>query len=132
MKKLLILLVAIGLIAGGIKLFENAYKAMTAPSSGSNTSNSITGADAAISFSDNGFTPLTTDAKIGDSILIRNESSVTLEFVSDPHPSHTDNSDLNVGSISPGLTKLFVVANKGSFGFHNHLNPSQSGRITIN
>jgi hypothetical protein len=39
--------------------------------------------------------------------------------------------DLNVGLVAAGQSKTFIVTKTGTFGFHNHLNPSQKASITI-
>jgi hypothetical protein len=50
---------------------------------------------------------------------------------SNPHPVHTDDTDLNVGPVAPGKSKTVVLNKKGTFGFHNHLNTSETAEITI-
>lgn len=54
-----------------------------------------------------------------------------MQFDSDPHPAHTTNPELNVGSVPPGEQMSFVVDTKGTFGYHNHLNPAQKGTIVV-
>ncbi len=48
-----------------------------------------------------------------------------------PHPIHTDDPDLNVGTVKPGESMTFTVTKTGEYGYHNHLNPSDKGRITV-
>lgn len=85
-----------------------------------------------ISYSDNGFSPSSVTVKSGDSVQIKNTStSDELQFYSDPHPQHTNNDELNVGTVMPGETKTFNVSEKGTFGYHNHLDASQKGSITV-
>ena len=84
-----------------------------------------------ITYSSSGFGSATTTIKSGDTIAISNTSSVTLKFDSDPHPQHTDDTDLNVGVIASGETESFMVTKTGTFGFHNHLNPSHAVIITV-
>jgi len=86
---------------------------------------------ATIMFSNSGFSPATTTVKSGGSITIKNSSSSELDFDSDPHPVHTDDTDLNAGNIAAGESKTITVTKKGAFGFHNHLDPSQNGKIVI-
>ena len=54
-----------------------------------------------------------------------------MQFDSDPHPIHTTNQELNVEIVEPGEVKTFTVTKTGTFGYHNHLNPSQTGKIII-
>jgi len=118
-------------IVGGALLLMYKQSATT-PSPTTTNSSSNTGAVAAtISYTSNGFSPANTTVKSGDTVAIKNTSSENMQLDSNPHPVHTDNTDLNVGLVTPGQTKTFTVTKKGSFGFHNHLDPGDMGRITI-
>jgi len=86
---------------------------------------------ATIEYSDNGFSPQTVTVKSGQSIAIKNDSSSDVQFDSDPHPVHTTNKELNVETVAPGEVKTFTVTKTGSYGYHNHLNPSQQGKIIV-
>jgi hypothetical protein len=50
---------------------------------------------------------------------------------SDPHPTHTDNPQLNQGDIAFGASKTFTLTTKGTWGFHNHHDATQHGTITV-
>ena len=67
----------------------------------------------------------------GGTVTVVNASQSDLEFVSDPHPTHTDNPELNAGEIPAGENKSFVLTNVGTWGFHNHLNSTQRGSIEV-
>jgi len=67
----------------------------------------------------------------GSTVKVVNNSQKELDFDSDPHPTHTGNGELNEGAIAPGASKTFVLTKKGTWGFHNHLNSSQHGTITV-
>jgi plastocyanin len=84
-----------------------------------------------IVFTGNGFSPAQTTINAGQSLRFTNRSSVQVQVDSDPYPTQTDDPELNVGLIEAGQSKTVTVTNKGSFGFHNHLNPSMKARITI-
>lgn len=88
-------------------------------------------AAATITYTVDGFSPSTITVKAGDTVAVMNNSGDSLQFNSDPHPSHTDNTELNVGSVQSGRTKTFVVTKTGTFGFHNHFNPTHKGSITV-
>ena len=51
--------------------------------------------------------------------------------MNNPHPIQTDDPDLNVEAIAPGKSITVILTKKGTFGFHNHLNPSDKAKITI-
>lgn len=85
-----------------------------------------------ITFNGSSFSPSTATVKSGDTVAIKNNSSSSLQFNSNPHPSHTDNSELNVGNVPPGETMTFKLTSKGTWGYHNHLNSGQLGTIIVN
>ena len=64
-------------------------------------------------------------------VRIVNESSRTLQFSSDPHPQHGDNTELNMSALKPGGQTSFIVHKAGTWGFHNHLNEEDTGSITV-
>ena len=88
-------------------------------------------AEATITYTDAGFSPAQTTVPAGSTVEVVNESAATLELASDPHPAHTDNPDLNVGNVAPGTTAVFIVNEVGTWGYHDHLNPGNTGQITI-
>lgn len=84
-----------------------------------------------ITYTSSGFKPNTITVKSGDKIKIINESGNPLEFSSDPHPSHTINSELNAGDTGEGQSTTITVTKSGKWGFHNHYNASHRGSITV-
>lgn len=84
-----------------------------------------------ITYSNNGFSPASLTVKAGSTVTIKNDSSRLLQFDSDPHPEHTDNPELNIGTISPGQSKSITVTKTGSHGYHNHLNDSDTGTLVV-
>lgn len=90
-----------------------------------------TQAAATITYDDDGFSPAVTTVEAGDKVAIKNSSSNTLSFHSDPHPAHTTNAELNVDLVKVGETKTFTVTKKGTFGFHDHFAPNHTGKLTV-
>lgn len=137
-KALIIGIVAIVFIGAGSYLVlhksnntptaSNTQNATPASNPPSNTNQQVA---ATITYETNGFSPSHTTVKSGDRLAIKNSSSSDLQLESDPHPAHTDDSDLNVGLVGTGQTKTFIVTKTGTFGYHNHLNSSDTGTITI-
>lgn len=133
------IVVLVVLAAGAWYIIKKpSYKA---PSSGNGTSQSSQSSTApsgssqnaadTITYDGNGFSPASLTVQSGATVTIKNTSSETVQFQSNPHPTHTDDTDLNVGAVNPGSSQTFTVTKKGTFGYHNHLNPSQQGSITI-
>ncbi len=102
-----------------------------APSTSPQTSTNAAKSAATITYGSGGFSPATTTVSSGQSVTFTNSSSEDVQVDSDPHPIHTDDSDLNVGAIAPDKSVTVVLTKKGTFGIHNHLNPSDKGKITI-
>lgn len=136
MNKPVIIGIVILLVIGGGYVFLNKdtiYKSSntsTAKTAVSN-SNADVKVAATITYSDSGFSPSLTTVQAGSVIAITNSSSSDLQMQSNPHPAHTDDTDLNVGIVKVGSTKNFNVTKIGTFGFHNHLNPTDNAKITI-
>lgn len=136
-KNVIIGLVAIVIIGvGGYVLYKNTnYSSNTGSTPSTSSSSSSSSADqnviATITYSNSGFSPSTTTVKSGSVMAIKNTSSSDMQLQSNPHPVHTDDSDLNVGTVAAGQTKSFTVTKKGTFGFHNHLNIGNTAKITV-
>lgn len=88
-------------------------------------------ASVTITYTDDGFDPASTKAKAGDTILVVNRSSMSLAFNSDDHPSHMNQSELNIGDVPRGGSQEFTVTKTGTWGFHNHDNASDAGTIVV-
>lgn len=90
-----------------------------------------TQADVTITYDGNTFSLSSSTVKSGGTVKVTNSSTKNLEFDSDPHPAHTNNTELNAGGIQPGKSVVFTLEKKGKWGFHNHLNASQKGELTV-
>lgn len=135
MKKLLIGFVALVLVIGGgyVLLHKSPTKPATTTSSQTQNTGQSPGQSSAstITFDGTMFSPASITVKSGSTITIKNTSSQDLQMDSNPHPVHTDDTDLNVGLVSAGHAQSFTVTKTGTFGYHDHLDPSIQGKITI-
>jgi plastocyanin len=95
------------------------------------SSNSDAKVAATITYTDSGFEPAVTTVKSGDTVKIVNNSSEELQMDSNPHPTHTDDVELNVGIVAQGQSKTFVLKTKGTWGFHNHLDPGNTAKVDV-
>lgn len=84
-----------------------------------------------ITYTSTGFEPATMTVKKGTVITIKNESSRDLQFASDEHPSHLDNPEMNVPTLSPGESESYTATAVGTWGYHNHLDEDETGTITV-
>jgi plastocyanin len=125
----IIVVVLLVVIAGGIYWMTTSKN--TPSSSSTPTSSESTTQGNVITYSDSGFSPSTITVKSGDTITLKNTSSQSMQFDSDPHPIHTNDPELNVGEIGAGQTATVKAVTKGTHGYHNHLNPGQTGTIVV-
>lgn len=86
-----------------------------------------------VSYTASGFGPATVTINKGDKVRFVNNSSSAFWPASAPHPIHTGLPGFDAKrNIAPGGTYEFTFTTTGSFGYHNHLNPTQTGRVTVN
>jgi hypothetical protein len=145
--KIITAIIVVAVIVGGAFLLTNkkSDEKTTGDTSGSSSqnqdsdtsgstdtgSNNNEQADVTITYDGSSFNLSDTVIKSGGTVKVVNDSDEELDFDSNPHPVHTDNPELNAGDIAPGDSKTFVLKTKGSWGFHNHLNSSQKGELTV-
>lgn len=84
-----------------------------------------------ITFTNNGFQPETYIVPANSYVRIRNLSISILQFSSDPYKAPSYNPELNAGTFNPGDTRTFFISQQGKWGFHNGLNPSQTGTLIV-
>lgn len=132
MKKVLLGLLALVLIGGGVYWFvaRDEAKVETKKETKKLTTSDVIKA-ALITYTDEGFVPNQYIAGVNAKLTVQNSSSADLDFESNDHPTHTKNTELNVGVIKSGESKTVTLTEKGEWGFHNHLDSSQTGTITV-
>lgn len=90
---------------------------------------------ATITFSDAGVSPAEVTVKSGESITWTNNSSKKVQVASDNHPTHTINQELTNGQftteLAPGGLVTVTLTKIGSWGYHDHLNPSVKGKVVM-
>lgn len=84
-----------------------------------------------ITLTASGFSPETLTIKAGDKVTWANKSGADAAVNSNPHPVHTDYPPLNLGSFKDGENLSLTFDQAGTYGYHNHLNPSQTGTIVV-
>ncbi len=99
-------------------------EAMTGPTTAMTNENSVT-------LTADGFTPATLTIKVGTKVTWKNTSGAPATVNSDPHPTHTDYPPLNLSKFADGETLSLTFDKAGTYGYHNHFNPSQTGKIIV-
>ncbi len=84
-----------------------------------------------INFTDNGFEKDTYTVKKGSTVTVMNQSSTSVQFSSDNHPSHTDQSELNMKMLQAGESGTFTVTKVGEWGFHDHIQDQYEGVLVV-
>ncbi len=143
MNKILIAAVGIIVIIGGVFLLSsNANKNSTSTqtivptqtetqATTSPTIQEDTASGAAVTLASNGFNPTTLTVKVGTKVAWTNKSGENATVNSTPHPTHTAYPPLNLGSFADGASVSLVFDKTGSYGYHNHLNASQTGTVIV-
>ena len=85
-----------------------------------------------LTYSDSGFTPTSLTVKVGDTVTFKNGSTKQMWVASAPHPIHSayPEFDAKAGSAM-GESYMFTFTKTGSWKYHNHLNPSNTGTIIV-
>ena len=93
---------------------------------------------------DNGYSPNPLTVKVGSTVTWINNSSANHRPASAQHPTHTvypGSSITKCGSgeiifdacvgVEPGDSYSFTFNEVGEWAYHNHLNPSNSGKVVV-
>jgi len=102
-------------------------------SSNTNDDNgTVAGDEVIVTYNGNDFAPNTVTIAKGDTVVFINESNTEVWPASDDHPTHT-----NLGGfdpqrgLEPGEDYSFTFEESGEWGYHNHLNPGQTGVVIV-
>lgn len=77
------------------------------------------------------FSPSQLKIKKGDAVVFTNLDSMPHQVDSNPHPIHTDHTELNGPTITTGQTFSVTLNNVGTYNFHCHLHSSMQGTIIV-
>lgn len=128
--------IALFLLGGIAVLGVSSQKSATDGSTSRNTQpnlNAIEEEDVAavITYTGSGFEPNYDTVNVNDQVRIRNRSIRVLHFASDPYLEQSDNPELTQGVLNPGESKTFYVTQPGRWGYHNALDPSETGTLIV-
>ncbi len=88
-----------------------------------------------VTFTDSGVNPAQVTVKSGQTVTWTNNSSKTVQVASNPHPTHTANRELSNGQsvldLASGKSASVTLTKTGTWGFHDHLNPSTVGTVIV-
>lgn len=114
----------------------NAGNANSSALSNTNAStNSAATTGNAVTITRSGFSPKTLTVQAGQRITWTNSDSSVHYVAPNDHPTHVKYSgiwnDDGTGQISPGQTYTITISTPGTYGYHDHLNPSTTGTIVV-
>lgn len=85
-----------------------------------------------ITFTGQTFTPRSLTIKKGDTVRFLNNGSRSIWVASDPHPIHTKYRDFDANrGYTPSEIYSFTFTQAGTWSYHDHLNSSQTGTVTV-
>ena len=99
-----------------------------------------------ITYTDSGFSPKTITINLGDTVTFKNQSSDDFWPASAVHPTHTVYPGSGIqkcgtaaantifdacGHVKPGASWSVTFTNKGSWGYHDHLNAGRWGTMVV-
>ncbi len=79
-----------------------------------------------------GFEPANVTIKKGDTVVFLNNDSKPHWPASAPHPTHTALPGFDsLKAVAAGASYSYTFTQTGSWGYHDHLNASQFGKVTV-
>lgn len=85
-----------------------------------------------VSYKSGVFSPTNLRLHSGDTVRFHNDSTISIRIASDPHPQHNNLVGFDsIGDIPPGSNYTFTFAAKGTFGYHNENELSETGTIIV-
>lgn len=78
------------------------------------------------------FSPAQLNIKVGDIVIFKNTGASDFWPASDPHPTHTAYPEFDAKKAVPaGGSFQFKFLNAGSWGYHDHFNPTIKGVVNV-
>lgn len=125
MYKVLIIIAIIVVVVGSGWWFLTAQPGQQNKTTSSSSQSSSTDKSGGITivFTDDGFEQQNYTVGAGQTVTVKNESSLEVQFSSDEHPTHTDNPELNMDILTLGEQGSFIPERTGDWGIHDHEHP---------
>lgn len=84
-----------------------------------------------VTVTESGFEPATVTIKAGEKVTWMNKSGASVSINSAPHPTHEAYPPLNLGIVKDGASVSLTFDKAGTYKYHNHLDPSQTGEVVV-
>ena len=125
-QKIALAIIVIGLIIIGLLFFSGYIKppSKEAPKRPSPT--------AFVTITSSGFNPATLLISKGETVQWVNNDSKTHQPASNPHPVHDNLPGFDAKEpMKSGETYLFTFEQTGTFGYHDHINPTTNASVVV-
>ncbi len=84
-----------------------------------------------VTITSSGFEPQTITVKAGGKVVWMNKSGNVANVSSAVHPTHLVYPALNLGNFDNGSSVSLIFDKPGTYKYHNHLNPGQTGVVIV-
>jgi plastocyanin len=85
-----------------------------------------------VKYAENGFSPLVITVKVGTAVTFTNSSTKNMWVASNPHPAHTGLPGFDeLKSVASGGTYTYTFTKVGTWKYHNHILPSDTGTVIV-
>lgn len=84
-----------------------------------------------VTLTQNGFSPQTITIKKGTKVIWVNKSGTVATVNSAVHPTHRLYPALNLGEFDNNSSVQLIFDKEGTYQYHNHLNPNQTGTVIV-
>lgn len=131
---------AIIILGGILWLWGSGGGSLYAPSGGGQTTQPTTppvispsepGMMETVTLDQSGFSPKEVKIKVGTKVVWMNQSGAMAAVNSALHPTHLLYPPLNLGQFEDGASLELVFDQPGTYRYHNHLTPTQFGRVVV-
>ncbi len=95
------------------------------------TTSAPQGKSVTVAIEGNKMSPATITINVGDEVVWLNKDQAKHHIASDPHPTHTALPGLESVDLATNQTYNFKFTKVGTWGYHDHLNPSIKGTVIV-
>ena len=121
-----------GRVEAALPAPRRAKPVTTPPKTKPNPEPSSGAVAAVVTMGASGYSPNRVTIKAGEKVAFVNKSKDDWWPASNPHPIHTDYAGFDAGTvIRPGHSWTFEFDRRGTWPYHNHLDPSATGVIIV-
>ncbi len=125
---------------------QNSLDASVTPSPSPSTPSQSSAKTVTVTYTDSGFSPSSVTINVGDTVAFKNNSSSDFWPATANHPAHTVYDGTNLQAhcaagatpsfdactgVAPGSSYSFTFTKAGTWGYHDHLNARNFGKVVV-